>query len=90
METRDAALGLRLANNLKPRVLVWDADTTGRNGKSIEREVESYQGATLILGTLRQTSGELNLQVMPKPYHYGPLVRKIEELLQLSDRRHAG
>ena len=94
-----AASGLRqsadLARKHQPDLIVLDldaqrgvaaggsdpADFARQCGRSIGRESTPL----VILGTLRRPSSTmLPGEFVPKPYHYGPLIRKIEELLAAS------
>ena len=48
-----------------------------------DSEVASNSAEMVILGNLRQDHPASDKHVVRKPYHYGPLIQKIEQLVQL-------
>jgi DNA-binding response OmpR family regulator len=83
--TRDCAQGLALARLHRPHLIVVDSecDTSAPALVArLSRESAAHPTPLLILGTAkRAASPPPACQFLAKPYHYGPLIRKIEELL---------
>jgi two-component system cell cycle response regulator DivK len=78
--------GLALAREHHPDLIVLDLEvsksTPEEAYRSFAGDEEVNQTPTLLLGTVkrgdsRQTDGDF----VAKPYHYGALIRKIEEML---------
>ena len=86
LEAAEAREGLAMARRHQPNLIVLDLESTAADPRQAREDydLESRAGnAPLVLiGTL---PGELNDEdadrLVRKPYHYGPLIRKIEELL---------
>jgi CheY-like chemotaxis protein len=84
-----AKQGLELARNLHPDLIVLDVelDFDGQSGDSSSENPFADQSRVdhtplVMLGTVRRsTNGLPEGEFVAKPYHYGPLIRKIEELL---------
>ena len=74
-----------LADRFQPDLIVLDADSDQTAGAATEnlREVAARTATPIvILGTLRRAQGQLPPgQFVAKPYHYGQLLRKIDDLL---------
>jgi DNA-binding response OmpR family regulator len=86
IEASDPEQALELANTARPDLILLDTDSdaTASGGPTNElREAASRNHTPIvILGKLRQLHGELESgQIVTKPYHYGPLIRKIDGLL---------
>jgi PleD family two-component response regulator len=86
IEARQPDQALQLTQLHQPDLIVFDADsdhTAGGIGAANLKAAASRNGTPIvILGTVRDarkppSSG----QFVPKPYHYGPLINKIENLL---------
>ncbi len=85
VEAATAEQGLQLARRYRPQVIVADLETDVQRD---ERVCESYSAeslrhnaALLMLGVGRTEAGGVPRDcLVPKPYHYGPLIRKIEQL----------
>jgi DNA-binding response OmpR family regulator len=82
--------GLELARQVEPEVVVYDGDTDSADAATVCSEFADRCGTPperlLILGTLggghHFRSGRIcRSGIVPKPYHYGPLIRRIEELI---------
>ena len=74
-----------LATRFRPDLIVLDADSDQSAGVATEN-LRAVAGRTdtpiVILGTLRRPQGQLPPgQIVAKPYHYGQLLRKIDDLL---------
>ena len=86
-QARGARQGLDLMRQHCPDVVVLDIDSGAATDEGVCRQydLQSRDGETalVILGiarppAMRPRSGH----IIAKPYHYAPLIRKIEELLQ--------
>ncbi len=76
---------MQLADRFQPDLIVLDADSDPSAGVATDN-LRHLAGRTatpiVILGTLRREPGHLPPgQIVAKPYHYGPLLRKIDDLL---------
>jgi len=89
LEADHAEAGLELLRNQPPDVVVLD-DETSEGSPRIEpadfgRALQSDRTSVVVLGTARRAmDGLSSAEFITKPYHYGPLVRRIEELLAQS------
>ena len=90
-EADRASDGLQIARQHRPGVIVMDLEavSTTDDGRLDERmadEVHSMQTPMVILGSVRRDNQTRPMcSFVPKPYHYGPLVRKIEALLESAE-----
>ena len=71
-------------------MLVVDLDTVKPAGPNVlegfEERARSENGAVLLLGRISNAAeGIEHKNVVSKPYHYAPLIRKIEELLRQAE-----
>jgi DNA-binding response OmpR family regulator len=86
--------GLELARTHHPDLIVLDIDSDNADGEdfsgSFTKQSGDNQTPLVILGTLRreQTTPLLG-EFVAKPYHFRPLISKIEELLQQCSLRSA-
>lgn len=81
-----AGTGLELARRHRPDLIVLDLelDDSGPDHLSARFAEQSRTDHTrlVMLGSLRRgRTGLPDGEFVPKPYHYGPLIRRIEELL---------
>ena len=79
--------GLELAREHHPDVIVLDLeiDTAALDGLAADYNAESqaHQTPLVLLGSARRVRQSFPAgQFVGKPYHYGPLIRKIELLLE--------
>ena len=89
METYEASRaeqGLQLAQQHRPGVIVLDLEAVPADDERIwdgfDAERRKNNTPMVILGNARRYGVSiLNGQLVTKPYHFGPLIRKIEELL---------
>jgi two-component system, cell cycle response regulator len=84
-EASRAEEGLELARRHRPDLVVLDLDEQSTNAAVLfdefSRGTNANSAPLILLGTLRcPTSG--GGQFVAKPYHYQPLISKIEELLR--------
>jgi DNA-binding NtrC family response regulator len=88
-EATEARQGVRLAHQHHPQVIVLDLEAESAEDEGVRLELDAQSrgddGYLVVLG--RSISYEETLPkdcIVPKPYHYGPLVRTIERLLSSS------
>ena len=88
-----AGPGLELAERHHPDLIVLDLELDGvgpRNhgnpsAEQFAEQSRAYNTSLVMLGTVRRDADDLpEGEFVAKPYHYGPLVRRIEELLRRS------
>lgn len=85
LEARRSDVGLALARKHRPDLIVLDLDALpARRPAAAEfaAAAENAGGRLLILGTAARSAEASCDQFMAKPYHYQPLIHKIEELLR--------
>jgi DNA-binding response OmpR family regulator len=81
-----AERGLELARAHRPDLIVLDLEV-GDAGPAetcspFAEEARATQAPLVVLGSVRRNErSALEGEFVPKPYHFGPLIRKIEELL---------
>lgn len=85
---RNAAQGLALARRCLPNLIVLDLESDGSpavvSGKLLA-ESSARSTPVLFLGTAqRHAPRRAGCEFFAKPYHYAPLLRKIEALLEES------
>ncbi|HUY31382.1 MAG TPA: hypothetical protein VMV69_01270 [Pirellulales bacterium] len=84
--------GLALARQYHPDLIVLDLECHGQaalDGDAAAAESLTREAPLVMLGSARRRPPHLPAgQFVSKPYHYAPLIRKIEELLA-ADRRPA-
>lgn len=83
--------GVELARRYRPDLIVVDLETQDSTPEEASASFFDASGnpqtPLVMLGTVRCPGGPLpGGEFVAKPYHYGPLVRKIEELLDASGR----
>lgn len=88
----EAAQGLDLAQQYQPDLVVLDLDIDDSSVEALSKPLagaDTGEPAHIILlgGARRHSSRFPDGEFFAKPYHYGPLIRRIEELLE--DRRRA-
>ncbi len=86
LEASQAEQGLDLARRHQPTVIVLDADLKASWPASLARgydqQSEQHHTPLVLLGTARRQRGLPAGEFVAKPYHYAPLIRKIEQLLE--------
>lgn len=93
LEAKAARSGLKLLREQHPNVVVLDLELSECESDELQVafEDESRRNATslVMLGKVKRVDGsqaqatDTNARhVIPKPYHYGPLIRTIEQLLR--------
>ena len=90
-EATQADAALVLAREHRPDVIVLDLEIAESASESVRAELgdpDSAVAPIVLLGTARRAEKDFPAgQFVPKPYDYGPLVRKIEGLLDQVRRR---
>ena len=91
LEAHNGQVGMRLARQSSPRVVILDTDTIEAVAPKTCDDIGS---ALVVVGRISpkiDASSEIGpmtrSEILPKPYHYAPLLRKIEELLRHSDQQ---
>jgi CheY-like chemotaxis protein len=83
-EAAEVGQGLALARKHQPDVIVLDLDAQQGGAADpsavFEDEARGQERSLIVLGTASHAARVPADQVIAKPYHFGPLVRKIEEL----------
>jgi DNA-binding response OmpR family regulator len=83
-EASRAEEGLELARRHRPDLVVLDLDDQSANAEALSVEFSRVTHADstplIMLGTLRP--GTSRGQIVTKPYHYQPLISRIEQLLR--------
>jgi CheY-like chemotaxis protein len=77
---------IQLARDLQPDLIVFDAESDKSGSGELTDDLRAIADGNhipiVILGKVRQLrSPVLAEQFVAKPYHYGPLIRKINSLL---------
>jgi len=90
-EARRAEQGLELARRHHPDLIVLDMEAEPaaepRISDGFQAESIAHHTPMIMLGTARRNeSNRLHGEFVAKPYHYGPLIRKIESLLDRAQR----
>jgi CheY-like chemotaxis protein len=86
LETDQPERACQLAEAFRPDLIVLDADSGHSGTQDATDHLRQAAGRTdtpiVILGTLRRSCGPLPAgQILAKPYHYGTLIRRIDDLL---------
>ncbi|MCS7304467.1 MAG: response regulator [Thermoguttaceae bacterium] len=85
---------LQLAQIHQPDLIILDLQgedgSVDRICQPLAQKVQQTQTPLVVLGTWRRQNRMIPGEVFPKPYHYGPLIRKIEQLIQGSSSAKKG
>ena len=85
LETSDAGEALRLAHEFRPGVVVLDMEIERLPVDALARDLQAealQPSSLLLLGSIKRSARGLpHGEFVSKPYHYAPLIRKIEKLL---------
>lgn len=83
-EADEAQAGLALARQHRPDVIVLDTDSESAAGQEWQAELDATdngpQPSLIILGKTHRSQPLPAGQVIARPYHFAPLVQKIEQL----------
>ena len=84
-ETADTEDGLTLARKHRPDLILLDFDTARLAASPTAEDfavfADDVSATLLLLGPARRRGSAPRGEFVAKPYHYEPLVRKIEQLL---------
>ena len=85
-----ATAGLELARRHHPDLVVLDLELDDASQEDLSAPIAEQcrrdETPMIVLGSVRRSAPEASVaQFVAKPYHYAPLVRKIEELLDRSE-----
>ena len=82
-EADQSAAGLELAQRHHPDLIVIDIESLpGADCDAYDAQTRSGHTRLVVLGEAQRRASSLRTgEYVPKPYHYAPLIRKIEELL---------
>ena len=86
-EANAAEQGLKLAREHQPDLIVVDVEVESSSPEQITDDFalasQSHRTPLVVLGTVRRKLPQFpSDRILRKPYHYAPLIRKIEELLE--------
>jgi two-component system sensor kinase FixL len=89
--------GLELARRYQPDLIVLDLDVSDAPPEEVcapfAKQSEDYPTRLIFLGGLRRRHRRPSCpaagEFVSKPYHYAPLIRRIEQLLHWSGQVHA-
>jgi DNA-binding response OmpR family regulator len=86
LEATGAHQGLQMARQFHPSLIVLDLESESAEQESVQDQYAVQSQASnaplVILGNLDRWRQQMpEDRMVAKPYHYGPLVRKIEQLL---------
>ncbi len=85
-----ATAGLELARRHHPDLIVLDLEVEGPRAENpsgpFAEQSRSDSAGLVLLGTVRRGTPPADGEFVAKPYHYGSLIRKIEELLVVRRR----
>jgi len=84
---RHALEGVELQRRHRPDLIVLDLEMEGVNledsSPTFWEDCEDNKVPIILLGALRRRQPHIpGSEFVSKPYHYGPLIRRIEELLK--------
>ena len=83
-EAREQHTGLAIARAHRPNVIVVDVDAPTSDltvCDELAEQADSDRTSVVLLGSIRRWKGSTPREIVRKPYHFGPLIRKIESLL---------
>lgn len=87
LATDSARAGLELARSYQPQVIVLDLEAQQADEGGVrdeyDSEARSNKASLVVLGNARRyIPPNPQSRVVAKPYHYAPLIRTIEQLLE--------
>jgi DNA-binding response OmpR family regulator len=88
MATSRAKQGLALAQEHHPDLIVLDLEIDpcglGEIGGAFAEQSQTDRASLVLLGSVRRQTPLERGEYVAKPYHYAPLIRRIEEILSSS------
>jgi CheY-like chemotaxis protein len=83
-----ARQGLAMAQQHHPDLIVLDLEVDGGESESVEapfaEQSQCDHAALVLLGSVRRRESLGSGEYVAKPYHYAPLIRRIEEILSVN------
>lgn len=80
--------GAEIARSQKPDLIVLDLELDRCSPDALYQEFDAAPDRDgppmVLLGSMRISPPNPRSEIVAKPYHYGPLIRKIEEILGLA------
>lgn len=97
LEADRGDVGLRMAARYQPDLIVLDLEAADEStdesadgpNSPWDEPSPATQAPLVILGSIRRDGSGPVAEYVSKPYHYGPLIRKIESLLRRSQEDRA-
>ena len=83
-EAREENTGLAIAKTEHPKVIVVDIDAPTNDlavCDELAEQADIDRASGVLLGSIRHWKGTTPREIVRKPYHFAPLIRKIEALL---------
>ncbi|MFO7905157.1 MAG: response regulator [Planctomycetota bacterium] len=94
LEASSAGAGLEMLREHRPNVVVLDADAESADNPRLrtayDHELASNQGEIVVLGNMDRDQMGSDKHLVRKPYHYGPLIQKIERLVSQRETDQPG
>lgn len=88
-----AARGAEIARSLHPDLIVVDLDQQAAGPEQVcsrlAGSADSADVPMVLLGSAKLPPGYAPGEIVAKPYHYAPLIRRIEEILAAAERKSA-
>jgi DNA-binding NtrC family response regulator len=88
-EAAGARQGAALAQEYRPEVIVLDLESDAADDEQVRDQFDAasrdHHASLVVLGQARRYEQALPKErIVPKPYHYAPLVHTIEQLLEMA------
>ena len=91
MAASQARQGLAMAQQQRPDLIVLDLEIDRGDPEevvaSFAEQSRTNNASLVLLGSVRRRQTHLQGEYVAKPYHYGPLIRRIEEMLSANPVR---
>lgn len=82
--------GAEMARSQQPDLIVLDLEVDGSGPDVLcakfRGSADSEEPRLVLLGSMVEREAIPRGEIVAKPYHYGPLIRRIEEILGTADR----
>ena len=93
LEADRSDVGLRMAAQYQPDLIVLDLEVDDVSADELSSPGDEpgspAQTPVVILGSIRRDGNGPTAEYVSKPYHYGPLIRRIESLLRRAQEYRA-
>ena len=84
IEADGTVAGLEMADALHPDVILLDTDTQAADDAAVQASFDDASrrnnASLVVIGQARFNGVDSRHRIVPKPYHYAPLIRTIDEL----------